>query len=97
MSLGDSGQDVGPPPTTVKKIVTRYDALANEIAPQIRAGALPPGERMPSVRIFSRRRGLSSHLVLHAYHLPEDRGEIRAPAANEISAGERCALTHILL
>jgi DNA-binding transcriptional MocR family regulator len=62
----------------VKTIVTRYAALANEITLQIRGGILRPGDRIPSVRSFSRTRGLSSNTVLQAYHLLEDRGEIRA-------------------
>jgi len=64
----------------MKKIVTRYEALANEISAQIRNGVLRPGERVPSVRAFSRARRLSSNTVLQAYHLLEDRGEIRARA-----------------
>ena len=62
----------------MKKIVTRYQALANEISAQIRTRVLRPGDRIPSVRAFSRARGLSSNTVLQAYHLLEDRGEVRA-------------------
>jgi len=62
----------------MKKIVTRYAALADEISAQIRSGILQPGDRIPSVRSFNRARGLSSNTVLQAYHLLEDRGEIRA-------------------
>jgi DNA-binding transcriptional MocR family regulator len=64
----------------MKKIVTRYAALADEISAQIRSGILQPGDRIPSVRSFNRARGLSSNTVLQAYHLLEDRGEIRARA-----------------
>ncbi len=59
-------------------MVTRYEKLAEEISLQIRTGVLQPGDRIPSVRQFSRARGLSSNTVLQAYHLLEDRGEIRA-------------------
>ena len=52
--------------------------MAEEISAQIRAGVLRAGDRIPSVRRFSRARGLSSNTVLQAYHLLEDRGEIRA-------------------
>jgi DNA-binding transcriptional MocR family regulator len=62
----------------MEKIVTRYQALANEISTQIRSRVLRPGDRIPSVRAFSRARGLSSNTVLQAYHLLEDRGEVRA-------------------
>jgi DNA-binding transcriptional MocR family regulator len=62
----------------MKKIVTRYESLADEISAQIRTGVLREGDRVPSVRSFSRARGLSSNTVLQAYHLLEDRGEIRA-------------------
>ena len=62
----------------MKKIVTRYQSLANEISAQIRNGVLRPGDRIPSVRTFSATRGLSSNTVLQAFHLLEDRGEIKA-------------------
>jgi DNA-binding transcriptional MocR family regulator len=62
----------------MKKNVTRYQALANELSLQIRSGMLRAGDRIPSVRTFTRTRGLSSNTVLQAYHLLEDRGEIRA-------------------
>jgi DNA-binding transcriptional MocR family regulator len=62
----------------MKRIVTRYQALASEISAQIRNGVLRPGDRIPSVRTFSATRGLSSNTVLQAYHLLEDRGEIKA-------------------
>ena len=59
-------------------MVTLYEKLAEEISLQIRTGVLRAGDRIPSVRQFSRARGLSSNTVLQAYHLLEDRGEIRA-------------------
>jgi len=76
--LAWSREDGGRPQTTMKKIVTRYEALAHEIAAQIRSGVLRAGDRIPSVRAFSRARGLSSNTVLQAYHLLEDRGEVKA-------------------
>jgi DNA-binding transcriptional MocR family regulator len=62
----------------MKKSITRYERLAEEISSQIRAGVLQAGDRVPSVRAFSRSRGFSSNTVLQAYHFLEDRGEIRA-------------------
>ena len=64
----------------MKKIVTRYATIANDISSQISAGVLLAGERIPSVRAYSRTRGFSSNTVLRAYHLLEDRGEIAARA-----------------
>jgi DNA-binding transcriptional MocR family regulator len=61
----------------MRKSATRYEALAREIASQIHAGVLRPGERIPSVRTSSRIHGLSSNTVLHAYRLLEDWGEVR--------------------
>lgn len=79
MTPYEASDDVGTvPTTTMKKIVTRYESLADEISSQIRTGVLRTGDRIPSVRSFNRARGLSSNTVLQAYHLLEDRGEIRA-------------------
>jgi DNA-binding transcriptional MocR family regulator len=76
----------------MKKIVTRYQALANEVSAQIRAGVLRPGDRIPSVRTFTHTRGLSSNTVLQAYHVLEDRGEIRARSrSGYYVVGERAA------
>ncbi|WP_077038314.1 PLP-dependent aminotransferase family protein, partial [Pelomonas sp. KK5] len=52
----------------------RYEALAHEIAESIAAGQLRPGERVPSVREASRRRGVSPSTVFEAYYLLEARG-----------------------
>jgi len=66
------------PAATMKKSVTRYEELADQLSSQIRAGLFLPGERLPSVRSSGRVHELSSNTVLQAYHLLEDRGEIRA-------------------
>ncbi len=58
--------------------VPLYEQLANEVALQIEQGAFRPGERLPSVRETSQRRGLSMTTVLEAYHLLEDRRVIEA-------------------
>lgn len=58
--------------------MTLYKAYADEVAALIDAGALKPGQRMPSVREASRHRGLSVVTMLKAYHLLEARGRIVA-------------------
>lgn len=54
----------------------RYEQLADEIAGQIAAGVLRPGERIPSVRKAGLAHALSPGTVLQAYQLLEDRGQI---------------------
>jgi DNA-binding transcriptional MocR family regulator len=53
-----------------------YQQLANDLSALIRAGALKPGDRVPSVRETSRERGMSPATVIHAYELLEGRGFI---------------------
>lgn len=53
-----------------------YQQLANDLTALIRAGALRPGDRVPSVRETSRERGMSPATVIHAYELLEGRGFI---------------------
>ncbi|MES1938914.1 DeoR family transcriptional regulator [Salinisphaera sp. T5B8] len=58
--------------------MTLYIDYADEIESLIANGALPAGERLPSVREVSRRRQLSVSTVLQAYRLLEARGLIDA-------------------
>lgn len=58
--------------------VPKYSLLADDIAGQVTAGMLRPGDRIPSVRQLSRERGVSITTVLEAYRLLEDRGIIQA-------------------
>ena len=44
-----------------------YLAVAQELGAMIRGGTLRSGEKLPSVREFCRRRGVSAATVLHAY------------------------------
>jgi DNA-binding transcriptional MocR family regulator len=53
-----------------------YQQLADDLTTLIRAGALKPGDRVPSVRETSRERGMSAATVMHAYELLEGRGFI---------------------
>ena len=53
-----------------------FQRLADDIAAQIRAGTLRPGERIPSVREISRERTLSTATVVRAYEWLEGQGFI---------------------
>jgi DNA-binding transcriptional MocR family regulator len=55
-----------------------YETYAEELAQSIRQGMLKPGDRLPSVRHASERRGVSPSTVFAAYYLLEARGLIRA-------------------
>src|ERR1041385_4637075 len=55
-----------------------YESLAGKITHLIETGALPPGDRIPSVRELSRQQGVSVSTVLQAYLLLEDHGHIEA-------------------
>lgn len=58
--------------------MTRYEKVAGMITARIGAGALRPGDRLPSVRQMSRITGFSAVTVLHGYELLESRGLCRA-------------------
>lgn len=66
--------------TTTKPGHKRYEELADEIARQIAAHMLRPGDRLPSIRQSCRTRHLSPSTVFQAYYLLENRGLIRAAA-----------------
>ena len=69
----------------------RYETMAADIEESIRAGVLRSGDRLPSVRIACRHRGISASTVFEAYYLLEARGFIRARAKSGyyVSAGSR--------
>jgi DNA-binding transcriptional MocR family regulator len=67
-------------PTTTKAGQKRFERLATEIADQIAAKLLQPGDRLPSIRQACRTRHLSPSTVFKAYEVLEDRGLIRAAA-----------------
>jgi DNA-binding transcriptional MocR family regulator len=56
----------------------RYEELASHLTSQIQEGRYRPGDRVPSVRVFSQRHGVSMSAVLQAYRVLEDRGMIEA-------------------
>ncbi len=58
--------------------VTKYAALAEELARLITSGELAPGARLPSMRQQCERRRLSQATVLQAYALLESRGLIES-------------------
>ena len=49
-----------------------YEQLASSISKLIDVGTLKPGDRLPSVRKFSKKRGVSISTVLQAYRHLED-------------------------
>lgn len=55
-----------------------YQRLADLLAGLIQARALQPGDRVPSVRAFSRQQRVSVPTALHAYATLETRGLIEA-------------------
>lgn len=56
----------------------RYQALADTMAAEIRAGRLPVGARLPSVRHLTTQYGVGQSTVFRAYYLLEEWGLIRA-------------------
>ncbi|MCW5652199.1 MAG: PLP-dependent aminotransferase family protein [Hydrogenophaga sp.] len=58
--------------------MNRYQQLAEDIADGIRAGALRPGERLPSVRQTCAQRGVSPSTVFQAYARLESQGLVEA-------------------
>jgi len=58
--------------------VTRYQALADDIAHSIRVGLLRAGDKLPSVRETCASRGVSPSTVFQAYYLLEARGLVQA-------------------
>jgi DNA-binding transcriptional MocR family regulator len=53
-----------------------YEELAEHVVALVAAGALRPGERLPSVRQLAHERGVSVATALHAYELLEARGVV---------------------
>lgn len=58
--------------------MTRYEILAARLEENIKKGALPTGEKLPSVRDLSRREKTSPATVVEAYELLKERGLIEA-------------------
>jgi DNA-binding transcriptional MocR family regulator len=56
----------------------RYQALADTMAAEIRAGRLAVGTRLPSVRHLTTQYGVGQSTVFRAYYLLEEWGLIRA-------------------
>ncbi|EIN02204.1 GntR family transcriptional regulator [Paraburkholderia hospita] len=59
-------------------MTNRYETLANTMATEIRAGRVPAGSRMPSLRQLTTQHGVSQATASRAYYLLEEWGLIRA-------------------
>jgi DNA-binding transcriptional MocR family regulator len=64
--------------TGTNPMTTLYLQVASELAQHISAGVHAPGERLPGVRSFARRRGISIATAVAAYRRLEDDGLIEA-------------------
>jgi len=71
-----------------------YESLAADIESQVVRGVLLEGEKLPSVRQTSQRRGLSVSTVLRAYSLLESKGviESRPQSGHFVRARPRATL-----
>ncbi|CAM2140571.1 Uncharacterized HTH-type transcriptional regulator YdcR [Pararobbsia alpina] len=58
--------------------MNRYETLAHALAEEIRAGRVPIGSKLPSLRQITTQHGVSQSTVLSAYYLLEEWGLIRA-------------------
>jgi DNA-binding transcriptional MocR family regulator len=65
-----------------------YQRLADELVGLIETRSLRTGDRLPSVRTYSRQKRVSLATVLRAYQLLEDRGylEVRPQSGHYVSA-----------
>jgi DNA-binding transcriptional MocR family regulator len=65
-----------------------YQRLADELVSLIETRTLRSGDRLPSVRTYSRQKRVSLATVLRAYQLLEDRGylEVRPQSGHYVSA-----------
>src|ERR1051325_6198308 len=65
-----------------------YQRLADELVGLIETRTLRSGDRLPSVRTYSRQKRVSLATVLRAYQLLEDRGylEVRPQSGHYVSA-----------
>ncbi len=55
-----------------------YEQIVADISRRIDAGSLRPGDRLPSVRSFSQKHGVSISTVMQAYRSLEDQLLIEA-------------------
>ncbi|KAG0165747.1 hypothetical protein DFQ28_010013 [Apophysomyces sp. BC1034] len=63
---------------TRHRSMTRYEALAQMMAAEIRSGSIAVGARMPSLRQVIAQHGVSQSTAFRAYYLLEEWGLIRA-------------------
>lgn len=66
-----------------------YQELADSIEDMIRSGVYGAGERMPSIRAFSRERGVSISTSVRTFHELERRGMVQAtPRSGYFAVGQ---------
>src|SRR6476661_3389866 len=73
---------------TARRDRVLYQRLADELVGLIETRVLRPGDRLPSVRTYSRQKRVSLATVLRAYQLLEDRGylDVRPQSGQYVSA-----------
>ncbi len=72
---------------TLRRDRVLYQRLADELVGLIETRVLRPGDRLPSVRTYSRQKRVSLATVLRTYQLLEDRGylEVRPQSGHYVS------------
>jgi GntR family transcriptional regulator len=76
-----------------------YEQIARQILEQVASGELPPGTRLPTVRVLASDLGVNLNTVARAYWLLEEEGfvqirdrsgaEVLAPARRSVADRER--------
>src|SRR5579862_4842084 len=55
-----------------------YQQVADRITEQIHSGVLPPGSKVPSLRLLSRQMGVNMATINRAYWMLENRGVLES-------------------
>src|SRR6476661_3598176 len=73
---------------TARRDRVLYQRLADELVGLIETRVLRPGDRLPSVRTYSRQKRVSLATVLRTYQLLEDRGylDVRPQSGHYVSS-----------
>ncbi len=77
-------------------VMKRYEALAFSFAAQIRAGEIPTGSRLPSLRQITSQHGASQSTGARAYYLLEQWGLIKARDRSGFYVAPAVSSTEIL-
>jgi len=67
----------------------RYRELADTLMQEVQSGRLPQGQRLPSIRVMSRQRGVSITTVKRCYELLEAQGYLMSRAQSGFYVRER--------